>query len=460
MEVDGRRDAVLRALDFLHSSLSRDGYAPLLRLGGQCVSMFFDVFLTEADALLCEHARGHGLSLLKVLAQHWQSNAWPQPWSSDQLLEVLAAVRYEPFGFDMADLLARADDAVTGIDMEHLTVPGHLMPDWRNGQLATSAWFSAAMDAFTLAYCDGLYPGRFPRPRVGMREVLSSLRRHVFEAPCQVSASSDYGECHYLATHLCYWLSAYSATLELRDAPWLLGYVKACLGFWLGQAELCASGQPGEASDGLVYVDLDGLAECTDVLRAVQPSADCTEPSHLAFLAELPPLLARATKVLLASQLADGSWPPSVHPKDVRRAEARSSRALGASSFPHGLAARMARSISPPSFALDSTPDVRLPPPQPLRSRLKRVAVKADVPLEAQPLDQYEALYDALHPTWAATMALCERPPAATGGERQQLALEHTERMRALVRETRFHTQDVPKYAKRRLRGGRTPRGS
>ena len=31
--------------------------APLLRLVGQCVSMFYDVFLSETDAALCEQAR-------------------------------------------------------------------------------------------------------------------------------------------------------------------------------------------------------------------------------------------------------------------------------------------------------------------------------------------------------------------------------------------------------------------
>ena len=255
-----RRAAVQRGLSFIYTNLSRDDYSPLLRLGGQCVSMFYDVFLSETDAALCEQAREWALALLTVLAKHWLM--WPQPLSVTQLFEIIGAVRYEPLGFDSAELLAHADKAIAHVDMVGLTMPGRILADWRSGQLCTCDWYEVAYRVFIIEYCEVVHPGRLQPPRVGMREVLASLRRHSFEPPCQVAVDSDFGEGYYLATHLCYWLSAYSATLELRDAPWLVAYVRDTLAFWLAQAELRTQGIVGEATDGLVYVDLDGLAEC------------------------------------------------------------------------------------------------------------------------------------------------------------------------------------------------------
>ena len=410
---EARKAAVQRGLSFLYTNLSRDNYSPLLRLGGQCVSIFYDVFLSETDAALCEQAREWALALLTVLAKHWLM--WPQPLSVTQLFEILGAVRYEPLGFDSAELLAHADEAIAHVDMVGLTMPGRFLADWRSGQLCTCDWYEVAYRVFIIEYCEVVHPGRLqPRPRVGMREVLASLRRHSLEPPCQVAADSDFGEGYYLATHLCYWLSAYSATLELRDAPWLVAYVRDTLAFWLAQAELRTQGIAGEATDGLVYVDLDGLAECVDVLRGLQHSrsasstnkfgttSDAQERQHAAFMQELPALLDRGTQWLLSRQTPNGSWAPSwapsVHPKD------------------------------------------------PLKPKLRHVAAA-----ESEDNDTYTDLYDALHPTWTCTMALCDRPPASKTSERQRPGLLYTERMRALMQETCFSAQTVPKKARQRL---------
>ena len=148
------------------------------------------------------------------------------------------------------------------------------------------------------------------------------------------------------------------------------------------------------------------MASPNDVLRGLQHSrcasstsqfgttSDEQERQYAAFMQELPALLDRGTQWLLSRQTPNGSWAPSVHPKD------------------------------------------------PLKPKLRHVAAAEDT---------YTDLYDALHPTWTCTMALCERPPASKNSERQRPGLEYTARMRALMQETCFSAQAVPKKARQRL---------
>jgi hypothetical protein len=235
-----RHAAVGRGLDFIYAHLSEDAPRRALLLGEQCVSMFYDVWLSDADDTLCEVARQRALSLLATLEEHYLAH-WPLPWDTRQLLEVLCLVRFEPLGHDLSRLLALADEAVGGsVDMRHLTLSAAQHADWQAGQLSSADWFDVMSKAFAYEVAALAHPRRFePAPRVGMRQVLTGLRRHVLEAPCQPTATSDFGEAFYLAAHAAFWLSAHAPTLDLlREAPWLVAFLQRALAFWLSQAPL------------------------------------------------------------------------------------------------------------------------------------------------------------------------------------------------------------------------------
>lgn len=317
---------------------------------------------------------------------------------------MLSLIRYaEPLGYDLSALLVIADEACSSssLDMVHLTLPAHRHAEWQARELTSSDWFTVMQKAFAYEYAACVaYPERFlPAPRLGLREVLSGLRRHIFEHPCQPRRGSDFGEASYLATHCAYWLTDYSPSIDLlAEAPWLCAFVKQVLEFWLEEAEKRDQGMAGHGRDGLVYADLDAIAECTDVLRSVQAAAAATANSAAAdsgssrrLVTELPRLLDRACAWLQGMQLDDGSWPHVPFPLD-----------------------------------------------DPMRTTMVRLP-------SAEAVDEYSAVYDALHATWTATTALCDRCPPS----RDSRASLHGERVRALMRDTNFRQQDNPKRARR-----------
>lgn len=106
----------------------------------------------------------------------------------------------EPLGYDLSELLARADEACkTSVDMRHLTLAESRHADWQACQLTSADWFDVMRKAFVYEYADLLQPDRFrPAPRLSLREVLGGLRRHPFAAPCQPTIGSDFGEASYL----------------------------------------------------------------------------------------------------------------------------------------------------------------------------------------------------------------------------------------------------------------------
>lgn len=233
------------------------------------------------------------------------------------------------------------------------------------------------------------------------------------------------------------------------------------------KAGLRERGVTGDGRDGLVYADLDGIGECLDALQSAQAAADASNngssssstsnssdhnhtPSRhsstegTARDTELDALAEAASAWLLSMECAAGGWPhvpfPLHDPLRVRLLHLPHEDAVDdySASCTHlrGLASRRAALAHLASLlwcwcAVVVFMVVLLPP-------------LAD---------------DALHATWAVTTALCDKHAAARSSSiRLQPARRHAERMRTLMRETRFHEQDVPKRA--RSRRARAPRGS
>ena len=111
---------------------------------------------------------------------------------------------------------------------------------------------------FYVEFANSCFPNRFP-VAWGMKEALAALRRHRL-APPPWTPSSDFSESYYLATHVTYYLSCYT-TNKREEMPWLYDYVDQGMAYWMEQAARRNRGEKGEATDGLVYTDLEGVAE-------------------------------------------------------------------------------------------------------------------------------------------------------------------------------------------------------
>ena len=114
-----------------------------------------------------------------------------------------------------------------------------------------------------------------PAPALGLGDVLSFLSTRPFAPFSPGDAEDDF----YLATHVAYVLSDYSRVrLAARDLGQLLPYLRAQV--------------PGV----LAARDTEAAAEIADVLR--QTGAGDSDPD-----------VCRLTRLLLATQGPDGSWP-------------------------------------------------------------------------------------------------------------------------------------------------------
>jgi hypothetical protein len=136
----------------------------------------------------------------------------------------------------------------------------------------------------------------------GLREALLALRKVPLQPPPiddnDEEAREEFHHAFYLATHIVYAIGAYSSIKTTEsDVPWLYKYCKNCLKFWVKRArrKAKAGGHEGEGKD--IYVDVDGIAECCDVVRGL----GLTEATD--------PWLCEASIWLCDHQRKNGSWP-------------------------------------------------------------------------------------------------------------------------------------------------------
>lgn len=127
------------------------------------------------------------------------------------------------------------------------------------------------------------YRGRWPTS-FGLKEGCAALRDYAYR-PAHES-SDDF----YLVTHILYVLSCYSS-IRLREnmAPGLFRYVRRSLRAWLEVARK----DTGDIRKNHA-IDLDGVAECLDLLRGAG-FTEITDPD-----------LCEGTLLLLAAQNKNG----------------------------------------------------------------------------------------------------------------------------------------------------------
>ena len=122
------------------------------------------------------------------------------------------------------------------------------------------------MRVLIVEYMNLIYRNRWPI-QWGMRECFLAIRDLELKTWKDVGEEDEYDDAFYLATHIVFAISAYSATkTDEKDVPWLYAYVRGAFKHW--RKNMRHSLRSGK-HDTEYYVDIDGIGEILDNLRGV-----------------------------------------------------------------------------------------------------------------------------------------------------------------------------------------------
>jgi len=292
----------MRGMGWLFKFLTKDKHEALYAIGDDAPSVFFEIWYTSADSRI--RCRAKGIAEALIVKYEASLLEGRQNLGVEQFFECMFLLRCKhEMELDTSALLKRADelfrthglrdtDALFGVTggVEGLA------------SVSVADWLLLLMRVMCLEYNNLLHRKRWPL-RWGLLECFRALRRVPLTPPPVDDFADDdnrasFHDAFYLATHIVYAVGAYSVvkTVE-RDVPWLYKYCRMSLRMWLKRATKKdrLGGHDGGGRD--VYVDVDGIAECADVLRGT----GLTEASE--------PLLASASLWLMKTQRRNGSFP-------------------------------------------------------------------------------------------------------------------------------------------------------
>jgi len=299
-----RFKAVMEGMTFMRKFLQKDNYAALFAIGDDAPSIFFEIWYTSADSRIRARAHGIAKEFLNVFVKRVSKNVRTKQWhaSRDDFFEYMYLLRsMHEMDMDCAPLLDVADKCWSQLglgDTDRLferSLQGPQSIEFVN----TEDWLMLLMKILIMEYNKLLFNNRWPI-KWGMAEAMVVLRGHELHAPNRKDDNEGHSHFHdsiYLATHMVYALNAYqSIPTREGDCRWLYAFCRSAMRYWLRcdqRNKKCS--KKGLSSKELV--DVDGMAECVDVLRGCGQS----EASDR--------LLTQGVLYLLRTQNPDGSWP-------------------------------------------------------------------------------------------------------------------------------------------------------
>ena len=290
-----RMKAVNKGIKYMHKFLRKKKYKNLLEIGDDAPSIFFEMWYTSADSRVRTTCRSIAIELLEVL----ERRILAKPANDrDDFFEAMFLLRIKhEMDLPHEELLKRADKI---FDEQNFSDTDKLFDVPLDGldYVKTQPWLLLLMRILIMEYNNLIFSKRFPL-EWGLKHAFLAIRRHELQGP---PAGGNFHDSFFLATHICYALSAYCATkTSEREVKWLWRYLRKSLKYWMGEARLRDKEHRVAEEERKVaqyrYVDIDGVAEVVDVLRGcgLTPAGDT--------------MLCEATVWLLKTQEKSGSWP-------------------------------------------------------------------------------------------------------------------------------------------------------
>ena len=290
-----RLDGVMRGISYMHQFLRKHKYRNLHSIGDDAPSIFFEMWYTSADSRVRTNCRAIAAELLEQLEKKVMAKT---EYSRDDFFEIMYLLRIKhEMELPHEELLERADTIYVALDFSN-TDEMFDVPLCQLNDVKTGPWLMLLMRILIVEYNNLIFPKRFP-VLWGLKHAFLALRQHRLTGP---NGGDNFHDSFFLATHICYALSAYCATkTKENEVKWLWKYLRTSLKYWMGEARLREKEHAKAKAEGVEppfrYVDIDGVAEVIDVLRGCgkTPAGDT--------------LICEATVWLLDTQRKCGSWP-------------------------------------------------------------------------------------------------------------------------------------------------------
>eukprot|EP00927_Polykrikos_kofoidii_P065757 TRINITY_DN61473_c0_g1_i1.p1 TRINITY_DN61473_c0_g1~~TRINITY_DN61473_c0_g1_i1.p1 ORF type:complete len:580 (+),score=81.71 TRINITY_DN61473_c0_g1_i1:3-1742(+) len=296
-----RHAAVLRGMRYMHAFLLQNDAAPLFAIGDDAVCVFFEIWYTSADSLIRANAKGVAIELLKRYEDHIVRGKQRllAKECRDIFFELMFLSRcYVEMGLEVEPLLLEADRLYQHegfqdeVKLFGVSVAGL-------AKVTVADWTVLIMNVMIMDFNNRcLFQNRWPT-RLGLQQAFAQLRSVPLEPPGETDA---FFHSYYLATHIAFAISAYTAIKTVSGTPtglptWLCKYIWESIKYNLRRARR-------QEKNPSIYVDIDAIAEAIDVFRC----CGLNDANH--------PLICEATVYLMTRQRRDGSWPnPHAKPK-------------------------------------------------------------------------------------------------------------------------------------------------
>jgi len=324
-------------MKWLSAFLCRKKHSALFAIGDDAPSVFFEIWYTSANSRVRGEAKGIAIKLIevyersllkgkqgelrleRVLERSDSKSTIPDSCMSNNHLlfpSLLAATKpinvffecmfvlrcKNEMNLDTGPLLALADKIFKEQDFQDTNKLFGVQGTIESLRaVSVEDWLMLLMKIMVMDFNNLLFPRRFP-VTWGMKLALSALKGvPLYPPPKDLNDEEGKSKFHhsfYLATHIIYAIGAYSSVkTEAKAIPWLYGYCRKSLKFWMKRAHLKDKLMKNGDSGDSIYVDVDGIAECADVLRG-QGLTEATDR-----------LLCEASVWMLGKQKKEGSWP-------------------------------------------------------------------------------------------------------------------------------------------------------
>lgn len=238
-----RNRAIFKGMKWMSTLLTKNNFKLLYDIGDDAPNIFFEIWYTSANSSIRTQAKG----IAKMLTEKLEENLLKRAEvSRDAFFEAMFMLRIKnEMELDCGPLLTHSDRIWTRLGYKDT---GKLFGVTREelNSVSVEDWLMLLMRILIMDYNNILFRNRW-RTSYGMKEAFVILRSLELAPPppglpaeqCPGDVFRAFHDSFYLATHIVFGFSAYSAIKTSNgDCPWVYTYIRKCLRYWMKMARL------------------------------------------------------------------------------------------------------------------------------------------------------------------------------------------------------------------------------